>query len=157
MKGKKWLLFICIAIPLAIGGISAILTSGSMNIFGELNKPPLAPPGWLFPIVWTVLYTLMGISSYLVITSMASKEEKEDAIKIYAYQLMVNFLWPTFFFNLKLYLFSFIWLLLLIVLVVIMILKFREINKNAALINIPYLIWLCFAAYLNFAIWFINR
>lgn len=156
MKDKKWLLFICIAIPLAIGGISAILTSGSMNIFGELNKPPLAPPGWLFPIVWTVLYTLMGISSYLVLISMASKEDKENAIKIYAYQLMVNFLWPTFFFNLELYLFSFFWLLFLIVLVVIMIIKFKDINIKAAYINIPYLIWLCFAAYLNLAIWIIN-
>ena len=156
MKDKKWLLFICIAIPLAIGGISAILTSGSMNIFGELNKPPLAPPGWLFPIVWTVLYTLMGISSYLVLISMASKEDKENAIKIYAYQLMVNFLWPTFFFNLEIYLFSFFWLLFLIVLVVIMIIKFKDINMKAAYINIPYLIWLCFAAYLNLAIWIIN-
>ncbi len=154
---KKGLLFKCIAIPLLVGAIAALLTGGGMEIFESITKPPLSPPRWLFPIVWTVLYILMGVSSYLVITSGAEQEKIDKAISIYGYQLAVNFLWPTFFFNLQWYLFSFFWLVLLWVLVLIMILRFREIDKRAAWLNIPYLIWLTFAGYLNFAIWLLNR
>ncbi|MBQ8039514.1 MAG: tryptophan-rich sensory protein, partial [Lachnospiraceae bacterium] len=107
MKINIRLLFICIAIPLIVGLLSALLTSNSMEVFGLLDKPPLAPPAWLFPVVWTILYTLMGISSYLILTSGAGKEEVEGAIRLYAYQLIVNFLWSTIFFNLGWYLFAF--------------------------------------------------
>ena len=157
MKINIRLLFICIAIPLIVGLLSALLTSNSMEVFGLLDKPPLAPPAWLFPVVWTILYTLMGISSYLILTSGAGKEEVEGAIRLYAYQLIVNFLWSTIFFNLGWYLFAFFWLVLLWVLVLLMILRFKDINRLAAYLNIPYLIWLTFAAYLNFAIWLLNR
>lgn len=157
MKVNKRLLIICIAIPLGVGLVSALLTRGSMETFAQLNKPPLAPPAWLFPVVWTILYTLMGVSSYLVLTSGAEKEEIEYALKIYAYQLLVNFLWSTFFFNFGWYLFAFFWLVLLWVLVLMMILRFKDISKIAAYMNIPYIIWLSFAGYLNFAIWLLNR
>ena len=99
MRINKRLLFICVAIPLIVGGVSALLTRNSMEMFEMIAKPPLSPPGWLFPVVWTILYILMGISSYLVLTSDASREEISEAIRLYAYQLLVNFLWPTFFFN----------------------------------------------------------
>ena len=154
---KKGLLLKCIAIPLLVGAIAALLTSGGMKMFEALEKPTLSPPGWLFPIVWTILYTLMGISSYLIITSGAQQEKIDKAISIYGYQLAVNFLWPTFFFNMQWYLFSFLWLILLWILVMIMILRFREIDKRAAGLNVPYLIWLTFAGYLNFAIWLLNK
>ena len=157
MKINKRLLFICIAIPLIVGIVAALLTTNSMEVFGAVRKPPLAPPSWLFPVVWTILYVLMGISSYLVLTSGAAREEIEGAIRIYAYQLVVNFLWPTFFFNLGWYLFSFVWLVLLWVLVLLMILRFKEINKLAAYLNIPYLVWLTFAGYLNIGVWLLNR
>ncbi len=157
MKIKKNLLIICIAIPLIVGAVSAFLTSGSMQAFARLNKPAFAPPGWLFPVVWTILYTLMGISSYLVLTSGAEKEEIQNALKIYTYQLIVNFLWSTFFFNFEWYLFAFIWLVLLWILVLLMILRFKDISKLAAYLNIPYILWLTFAGYLNFAIWLLNR
>lgn len=156
MKMNRKLLFICIAVPLIVGAVAGLLTRNSMEAFAMLNKPSLAPPGWLFPVVWTILYTLMGISSYLVLTAPVSHEEKEDAMRIYWYQLLVNFLWPTFFFSFSWYLFSFLWLVLLWILVLIMILKFRKINPAAAYLNIPYLVWLTFAGYLNLSIWLLN-
>ena len=157
MKINKRLLFICIAIPVIVGMVSALLTRNSMELFQSIDKPPLAPPGWLFPVVWTILYVLMGISSYLILQSGEEREEIRKALTIYGYQLVVNFLWPTFFFNFGWYFFSFIWLLLLWALVLIMILRFKDINKLAAYMNIPYLVWLTFAGYLNLGIWILNR
>ena len=156
MKINWKLLILCIAIPLAVGGVAALLTSGGMEVFESVNQPPLSPPAWLFPVVWTILYTLMGISSYLILPSGAEKEEVQIALSFYAYQLTVNFLWPTFFFNFRWFFFSFLWLLLLIFLVAAMIREFYKISKPAAYLNIPYLIWLLFAGYLNFTIWWLN-
>lgn len=157
MKINKRLLFICIAIPVIVGMVSALLTRNSMELFQSIDKPPLAPPGWLFPVVWTILYVLMGISSYLILQSGEEREEIRKALTIYGYQLVVNFLWPTFFFNFGWYFFSFLWLVLLWVLVLIMILRFKNISKLAAYMNIPYLVWLTFAGYLNLGIWILNR
>lgn len=157
MKLNKCLLFLCIAIPLLVGVIAGLLTRNSMEVFAFVEKPPLAPPAWLFPVVWTILYIFMGISSYLILTSDASFEEKTDAIRLYGYQLIVNFLWPTFFFNFGWYLFAFLWLVLLWILVFFMIRKFYSIRKPAAYLNIPYIVWLTFAAYLNLGIWWLNR
>lgn len=157
MKIKKSVLVICIAIPLIVGVAAALLSGGGMEAFATLNKPPLSPPAWLFPVAWTILYTLMGISSYLVLSSDASETQIQSAMNIYARQLLVNFLWPTFFFNFQWYLFSFFWLVLLWMLVLIMIWKFKDISKVAAYLNIPYLLWLTFAGYLNFSIWLLNR
>ena len=157
MKINKRLLFICIAIPIIVGTVSALLTQNSMEVFQSMNKPPLAPPGWLFPVVWTLLYILMGISSYLILQSGEEQEEIRKALTIYGYQLAVNFLWPTFFFNCGWYFFSFLWLLVLWVLVLIMILRFKDISKLAAYMNIPYLVWLTFAGYLNLGVWILNK
>jgi len=153
MKGNKLLLLQNIVIPLLVGIVASFITGRGMENYENLAKPPLSPPGWVFPIVWTILYILMGISSYLIMTSGADKQKKEKAIMLYWYQLAVNFLWPTFFFNFEWYLFSFVWLLILWVLVLLMIISFYKIDKRAAYINIPYLVWLTFAGYLNFAIW----
>jgi tryptophan-rich sensory protein len=141
-------------LPLAVGGAASLLASNGMDVFAQMNQPPLSPPAWLFPVVWTILYTLMGISSYLILTS--EEETVKKAGMLYGYQLVVNFLWPTFFFNFQWYLFSLLWLLLLIVLVIAMIREFYKISKPAAYLNIPYLLWLLFAGYLNFAIWRLN-
>ena len=150
------LLVKCIAIPLLVGAVAGIISGGGMDTFESVNKPPLSPPGWLFPIVWTILYILMGISSYLTLTSGAKEEQVQKAMNVYGYQLAVNFLWPTFFFNFRWYLFSFVWLLLLWILVLVMILRFWRIDKRAAYLNIPYLVWLTFAGYLNLGIWWLN-
>ena len=141
----------------ALRTLAGLLTRNSMEVFLLVEKPPLSPPAWLFPVVWTLLYILMGISSYLILTSDAEFEEIAQAMRIYVYQLVVNFLWPTFFFNFRWYLFSFFWLVLLWVLVFVMIRRFYTISKPAAFLNIPYLIWLTFAGYLNFGIWWLNR
>ncbi|MBQ3022477.1 MAG: tryptophan-rich sensory protein [Clostridia bacterium] len=149
---------ISVLIALGVGGLSALLTSGNMNIYDKIISPPLSPPGILFPIVWTVLYTLMGISSALVYAK--GKEEDIDtssALGIYLIQLAVNFFWSIIFFNLQAYLFAFIWIILLWILIITMIKRFYEISPLAAYLQIPYLLWVTFAAYLNLAIYILNR
>ena len=117
---KQWkVLIFCILLPLAVGGAASLLSNNGMEMFAQINQPSLSPPDDVFPVVWTILYTLMGISSYLILTS--EEEDIKKAGMLYGYQLVVNFLWPTFFFNFQWYLFSFLWLLLLILLVVAMI------------------------------------
>lgn len=127
-----------------------------MKIYETIQKPMISPPAWIFPVVWTALYTLMGISAYLILTSKGEKEEIKDAIAIFVYQLIVNLTWPILFFNFQWYFVSFLWILLLIFLVASMIRSFWKLSKPAAYLNIPYLVWLCFAAYLNFTIWWLN-
>lgn len=156
MKKNYKLLIICIVIPLAIGSFSGFLTRDSMNTFHTLNQPALSPPGILFPIVWTILYILMGISSYLVITSSQGKNKIKDALITYGLQLVFNFFWSIWFFNFGWYLFSFIWLLILWVLIFNTIALFYEISKITAYLLIPYLLWVTFAGYLNFAIYLMN-
>ena len=129
MQVNKGLLAKCIAIPLLVGGLASFLTRGGMGVFMQLNQPPLSPPGWVFGVVWTILYILMGVSSYLVIQSGAEEEEINKALSVYVYQLVVNFLWPTFFFNFGWFFFAFLWLVLLWVLVFIMIRRFYNISK----------------------------
>ena len=157
MSENRKLLIKSIALPLLVGAVAGLLTRSAMQDFDALIKPPLSPPGWLFPVVWTILYTLMGISAYLIKTSDADAEAKSDALMIYNYQLIVNFLWSIFFFNFEWRLFSFVWILLLWVLIILMIRQFDKISQTAAYINLPYLLWVTFAAYLNFGIWWLNR
>lgn len=151
LQWKK--LIICLIIPLAVGGLSALLTQNSMQTFTSINKPILAPPAWLFPVVWTILYILMGIASYLVLTS---NKENHTALTVYSIQLGFNFLWSIIFFNLKLYLLAFIWLILLWLLILKTIMQFYQITKRAGYLMIPYLLWVTFAGYLNYFIYLLN-
>ena len=146
-----------IAIPLLIGAAAGFLTKSGMDTFQTLNQPPLTPPPIVFPIVWTILYALMGISFYLVSTNSPSPEEFAQARATYLVQFVLNFLWPFFFFNFGWYLFSFFWLIALWFTVLIMIKQFADISKAAAWLNVPYLIWLTFAGYLNLGVWWLNR
>lgn len=147
-----------VAIALIVGGLSAFLTRNNMNIYDDIVKPPLSPPMILFPIVWTMLFALMGISSAMIyVNTDADKDKIKSALRIYAVQLAVNFAWSIIFFNLRAFLFAFIWLVLLWVLIVKMISGFGKINTAAALLQIPYLIWVTFAGYLTLAIFLINR
>lgn len=156
VKIDKKLLAICIALPLLVGGLSAFLTAESMMVFASVRKPPLSPPGWLFPVVWTILYTLMGIASYLVLTGEAPKKEVEKAINVYLYQLLVNFLWSTWFFNLQWYVFAFFWLVLLWLMILVTLVRFYRISKPAGYLMVPYLLWVTFAGYLNLGIALLN-
>ena len=135
-----------------IGGLFSFFID-MPSMYQELNKPFLSPPGYVFPIVWTVLYTLMGVSLYLV--SEESGDKKKSYI-IYIVQLILNSLWTLFYFGLDMKLFSFFLLVGLIISVIIMILEFRKLNKTAAYLQIPYLIWLIFAGYLNLATYLLN-
>lgn len=149
-------LLICIAIPLAVGGISALLTVGNMKLFEEVEKPPLSPPAWLFPVVWTILYVLMGIALYLVVTTK-TMDNKTPALISFGVQLFFNFFWSIIFFNAQAYLFAFIWLLLLWVAIVVNIYFFNKINTTSAKLLIPYLVWVTFAGYLNLSIYILNK
>ena len=153
MKNPK-ALAVSLLIPLTVGGLSGVLNMEAMKDYAGLDKPPLSPPGVVFPIVWGVLFLLMGISCYLVAVSRSPK--RRSALTLYGVQLAVNFVWPFLFFSLKAYLFALIWLLLLWVLVLLMILKFRRIKPAAGWLQLPYLLWLTFAAYLNLGVYLLN-
>lgn len=153
MKIKnKSLLIICILIPLAVGSLSSLFSGNMME--PAFTKVPLSPPAFLFPIVWTVLYILMGISSYLIVMSGSPLAPK--ALRVYTLQLFFNFFWSILFFRFSMYLLAFLWLLALIYLIIWMIRLFYEIEPLAAYLQIPYLLWCIFAAYLNFMIYKAN-
>ena len=150
-------LIICLLIPLVVGGLAAWLTMDSMAQFAALAQPPLSPPGWVFPVVWTILYLLMGWASFLIWKSGAPQAAKRRALGPYGVQLAVNFVWPLLFFRAGLYGFALIWLVILLVLVAETMLAFGRIDRRAAWLLAPYLLWLLFAAYLNAGVWLLNR
>ncbi len=142
-----------ILIPVILGGIVGLIISKSID-YTSLQQPFLAPPKILFPIVWTILYVLMGIS-YGILESKSLIDSKSKFI--YYLQLFFNLLWPIAFFLLKWRLFAFIWIIVLDILVAIMIYEFYKRNKLAGILQIPYLIWILFASYLNIAIYLLNK
>lgn len=148
-------LILCIAIPLIVGGLSAFLTMSAMDGFNSVNQPPLSPPSWLFPVVWSILYVLMGIGSYLVLIN-GNEDKGRIALTVYGIQLFFNFFWSIIFFNLQAYLLAFIWLVILWLLIIVNIFLFYKISKPAGILLIPYLLWVTFAGYLNLAIYFLN-
>ncbi len=153
MKIKdKSSLIILILIPILVGTLSSLF-SGNMSS-SMFNKPTFSPPAFLFPIVWTILYILMGISSYIIYSS--DKPDKGKAPTIYVIQLFFNFFWSIIFFGFSQYLLAFVWLIALIAIIIMMIYQFYTIEPLAAYLQIPYLLWCLFAAYLNFMIYKLN-
>lgn len=156
MKKRTVITYIVsILIALAVGGLSAFFTRNNMNVYDTLNRPPLAPPMIVFPIAWSILFILMGISAAMI---YLKKDEADvwGALKIYGFQLVVNFFWSIIFFNMQAYLFAVIWLAVLWILVLTMILSFKKIKPLAAYLQIPYLAWLTFAFYLSLMIYILN-
>ncbi len=153
LQWKK--LIISLVIPLAVGGLATVFSGGMMN-YPQLNQPPLSPPGWLFPIVWTALYLMMGYASYRIWVSDAPADYKRRALVMYAIQLFLNFLWPILFFRFDLYLASFFLLLLLWLAIFITMRLFTNIDERAADLLLPYLLWVSFAGYLNLGVYFLN-
>lgn len=147
-------LITAVAIPLAVGGLSAWITKDGMKAFETVNQPPLTPPMWLFPVVWSILFVLMGIASYLVVMQ---KGEDTKALTLYTVQLIFNFFWSIWFFNLGWYLFAFLWLVALWILILATTVAFYRISKPAAWLMLPYLVWVAFAGYLNLGVWWLNR
>ncbi len=153
MKIKLKNFVFSIAVPLIVGATAAILTRDGMETFESLEKPPLSPPGWLFPVVWTVLYILIGISRYLV---SVSEKESSIAETVYYVGLAFNFLWPIIFFGFENYIFAFVWLILLWIVTIVNIILFHRISRTAAYLMIPYLLWITFAGYLNLGVSILN-
>lgn len=155
MKKKFWKPYAAfILFNLAASGLVGWATSSAMKAYESVKKSSLTPPSFVFPIVWTLLYTLMGISAAMIYQSESPYRKR--ALTIYFIQLLVNLAWSFLFFNLQMYGLSFFWLLLLLVLIFDMIVTFYSINRVAALLQIPYLIWVAFAGYLAYSVWILN-
>ena len=148
-------LLIALTIPLAVGGLSG-LVSGGMSEYAQLNRPPLSPPGWVFPVVWLVLYLLMGYASYRIYTSDAPAEYKKQAFFLYGAQLVLNFLWSPVFFGLQWRLAAFAVLIALWIMVALTLRAFSKIDETAADLLLPYILWITFAAYLNLGTYLLN-
>lgn len=149
-------LLICLGIPLVVGGLAALLTGGGMGAYATFRQPPLSPPGWLFPVVWTILYLLMGYASYRIVTSGAEPEKIRRALFFYGAQLLLNFLWPLIFFGLQWYWVAFFVLLALWVLIFLTIREFSAIDEKAGDLLLPYILWVTFAGYLNLGVALLN-
>ena len=158
MKNSKWKLYtFWILLSEAVGGLSGWLSRDGMKIYEEtVAQPPLSPPSFLFPIVWGILYALMGISAARIYLSSASTD-RSRGLNLFIAQLILNFFWSLIFFNIQAFGFAFLWLLVLWGLVLWMILVFHRTDPLAAKLQIPYLLWLTFAAYLNAGVWYLNR
>lgn len=146
-----------IAIPLLVGTLSAFITMGDMDIYSVINTPPLAPPALLFPIVWTVLYVLMGISSTTVFLKRKEfPETVRQGLSAYAASLALNFGWSIIFFKAGAFLFAFAWLILMLYFIVRTVIAYFKVSRLSAYLQIPYILWVVFAGYLNFAIYLLN-
>ena len=152
IKLKKILLYL--AATFAFGVIGALLGGGTGQIYTSLNKPPLSPPGIAFPIVWSILYLLMGIGAYFL--SNEKNPKSSFLLKIYWVQLILNALWPLIFWRLRAYEFAAVIIVALIILVVILTIGSFKINKLSAILFLPYIVWLLFALYLNIGIAVLN-
>lgn len=147
-----------ILIALGTGILSYALIKDSINIYDRIVLPPLAPPSILFPIVWSVLYVLMGISSAMIYEKRSDNLTKtQNALSLYGANLVVNFTWSIIFFGFSRFLFAFIWLLFLLFIIIRMIISFKKLNPVSAYLQIPYAIWVAFAGYLNLAIYILNK
>lgn len=150
-------LIVALFIPLAVGGISAALSAKGMTTYGSMNKPPLSPPAWLFPVAWTILYLMMGLASYFVFVAESDSRSKWAALAVYCVQLLMNFMWSIVFFSWGQYLFAFVWLIIMWALVILCTVLYQRVDRLAACLMIPYIVWLTFAAYLNMGAYILNR
>lgn len=160
-KSKIIACVVAIVVPLVVGSISAFISSNAMNTFGTMKQPPLSPPAILFPIVWTILYIMMGVSNYLIWVKTPSDEKlilaRKRGIILYGIQLFMNFCWSPIFFNGGYYYLAFAWLVVLWALILTLIIIFWKLSITAACLLIPYLLWTTFAGYLNIMIAILNR
>lgn len=158
MKMKPWKTYtLWILLAEAVGALSGWLTRDGSAAFAEtVAQPPLSPPSWVFPVAWTILYALMGIGAARVAMTSPS-QPRSKGLNLFIIQLVANFFWSLIFFNAQAYGFAFLWLLLLWALVFAMTVIFAQVDSLAARLQIPYLLWLTFAAYLNLGVWYLNR
>ncbi len=159
-KSKIVKIVLCMLFPLVVGIISSLLTGDAMSQFGEFNQPPLSPPGWLFPVAWTILYLLMGLASYFILEAQSEVKEKKSARRqalfFYLSQLVFNFVWSILFFKLQAHGIAFIWLIVMWVLIVLTMQRAFKVSKIACILLVPYILWCTFAGYLNLMIAILN-
>jgi benzodiazapine receptor len=156
LKSERKMLLPCLALPLAVSALSALLTGGAGNGYASCELPPLAPPGWVFPVVRTLLCLLMGLSSYLALRGRAPQQEKRSAAWLYLAQLAVSLIWPILFFRLGWRLFAFFWLMLLWLLALLTQNAFSRLSRTAGYLLLPQLLWVAFSGYLNLTVWMLN-
>ena len=157
VRKKPWLATLSfILLTEAVGSLSALLSGGMELYESGIQKPPLSPPGWLFPVVWTLLYLMMGLASYRVCVLRYPVRERREALRLYALQLLVNVLWPPLFFRFGLYWAAAVWLAVLTARVAMTLARFRRLDDLAGLLLWPYLLWCCFALYLNAGVALLN-
>ncbi len=154
MKQKTKIFIAAIILPLAVGGLAALITKDSYEFYMTLQRPPFAPPRLVFPIVWSILYVLMGIASALVYTTPSP--DRFCAVKLYLFQLVLNFFWSIIFFRLEALWLAFVWIVALLFAVAATTYKFYKVNKTAGLLMLPYLVWTAFATLLNLSIAILN-
>ena len=155
MGNKKAVALFFVLLSLGVGALSGFLNMEAMGQYQVLNRPPLSPPSWVFPVAWTILYILMGIGAAIIYCS--NDDKKKEALMLFFIQLAFNFCWSFFYFTFEWRFFAFVWLLFLLILVLAMTKAFGKISPLAARLQIPYILWLCFAAYLNLGTWWLNR
>ena len=158
MLKQNWKTFaLWIGLAEAVGGLSAWLSREGMKAYSEtVAQPSLSPPMWLFPVVWGILFLLMGYSAGRIYLAPESRE-RSRGLNLFVAQLIINFFWSLIFFNAQAFLLAFVWLILLWVLVLLMILTFRKVDPLAAWLQVPHLLWLTFAAYLSAGVWYLNQ
>ena len=147
-------LILCIAIPLGVGGLAALLTGAGADFYSSVKMPPLSPPSWLFPVVWTILYILMGVSLYLVRQSAC--DGKRSSYILFGAQLAVNFIWSLVFFNARAFLLAGVLIVVLWALILAMLSSFHRCRPAAGYLQVPYFLWVTFAAYLTWSIYSLN-
>ncbi len=150
-------LLTAIAIPELVGLLSAVITGNIGDTYKSFEQPPLSPPGIIFPIVWVILYGLMGVASYIIFEEIRDRrEEQKQALTFYGLQLAVNFIWPIVFFKFEAYTAAVFVIFILLVLVIITAAKFKALSKTAFWFLVPYIVWLLFATYLNIGVAVLN-
>ncbi|MCB2294629.1 tryptophan-rich sensory protein [Clostridium algoriphilum] len=158
VNGKKSFTSLIISIILAegVGYLSALLSMSASNTYKNFNKPFFSPPGWVFPIVWTILFFIMALASYRVWMAGKSGKDVKKALLLYSIQLFANFLWSIIFFRFRLYAIAFLELLLLLIFILRTTFEFYKVDKIASYLMIPYIAWVSFAGVLNYTIWMLN-
>ena len=144
-----------LGLPLAVGGLAALLAGGMKN-YNDFAQPPLSPPGWVFPVVWSLLYLAMGYASFRVYTRESDIGQRRLALILYGLQLFFNFLWPIVFFRFEAFLAAFVVLIALWILIVLTMWQFYKSDERSGDLLIPYLLWVTFAGYLNLGVYLLN-
>ncbi|MBZ9625916.1 tryptophan-rich sensory protein [Clostridium sp. FP2] len=158
VNGEKNIIALIISVLLAegVGFLSGFLSMTASKDYKNFNKPSFSPPGWVFPVVWTILFFLMAVAAYRIWMKGKSGEDVTKALVLYVVQLFLNFLWSIIFFRFRLYAIAFLELLLLLVFILLTTFEFYRIDKPSAYLMVPYIVWVSFAGVLNYAIWMLN-